>query len=75
MGFVAAILLTLSSRVHSGSKASLFELTQQVEEISPTKFLAIAQSSVPWVLDCYSPACGHCVRFKPKVSAFESRTN
>lgn len=71
VGLVAAIIvLTLPSQVHS-SKASLFELTEQVEEISPAKFSTIAESAVPWVLDCYSPGCPHCVRFKPKVSALE----
>lgn len=69
-GLLAAItLLTLPSQVHS--KASLFELTEQVEEISPARFETIAKSSVPWVLDCYSPACPHCVRFKHKVSVLE----
>eukprot|EP00752_Nemacystus_decipiens_P001761 g1702.t1 len=68
VGLMAAItLLTVPSKVQSGrSKSSLFELTEQVEEISPAKFLTIAESSAPWVLDCYSPACPHCVRFKPK---------
>lgn len=70
MGLVAGVtLLTAPALVHSliRSKASLFELTEQVRELSPASFSRIAESSVPWVLDCYSPSCPHCTRFKPKV--------
>lgn len=70
IGLVACVtLLALPARVHSliRTKASLFELTEQVTEITLASFSPIAKSSVPWVLDCYSPSCPHCVRFKPKV--------
>lgn len=72
MRLVAAItLLTLPPHVQSRGKASLFEFSEQVTEISPAKFSTIAESVVPWVLDCYSPACPHCVSFKPKVCELE----
>lgn len=72
VGLVAAItILACPAHVHSRSKSSLFELTEQVREISAASFPRIAESSEPWVLDCYSPLCPHCVRFKPKVSTLE----
>lgn len=69
----ASALLSCPTSVRSGGTASLFEFVDEVTEISPQSFPALAESSVPWVLNCYSPGCGHCKRFAPTVSADCSR--
>lgn len=61
-------LLIYPVPLHARSRASLFEFVDQVTELSPSTFSDVAVSSVPWVLDCYSPGCPHCVRFAPTVS-------
>ncbi|CAM9711322.1 unnamed protein product [Pylaiella littoralis] len=61
----ASALLSCPTSVRSGGTASLFEFVDEVTEISPQSFPALAESSVPWVLNCYSPGCGHCKRFAP----------
>ncbi|CAM9355093.1 unnamed protein product [Ectocarpus sp. 12 AP-2014] len=58
-------LLIYPVPLHARSRASLFEFVDQVTELSPSTFSDVAASSVPWVLDCYSPGCPHCVRFAP----------
>ncbi|CAM9576869.1 unnamed protein product [Scytosiphon promiscuus] len=46
-------------------KTSLFELVEQVTELSAETFGRQADSKTAWVIDFYSPMCPHCVRFKP----------
>lgn len=65
----ASALLNCPTSVDGVGTPSLFEFVQQVTEISPKSFSQHAESSVPWVLNCYSPVCGHCKRFAPTVSA------
>ncbi|CBJ27276.1 hypothetical protein Esi_0063_0121 [Ectocarpus siliculosus] len=66
-------LLIYAVPLHARSRASLFEFVDQVTELSPSTFSDVAASSVPWVLDCYSPGCPHCVRFAP--TQYPHRTN
>lgn len=65
-------LLSCPTSLHSIHSASLFEFVDQVTEVSPKSFSRHAESSVPWVLNCYSPGCGHCKRFAPVVSVCKS---
>lgn len=58
----------LSSRAGHASRASLFEFSVHVQELNPASFAAAVESQQPWVIDCYSPGCPHCTRFKPTVS-------
>lgn len=56
---------------HCSKSASLFESSQHVKELNPVSFHEIVEAKVPWVIDCYSPGCPHCIHFKPTVSRVE----